>query len=83
MDEVLFICIDRLDHLSNLRSRVREDDVVLALTAPRCGSMIESFGKTGDVDQVWKLWREMTDRGVQPTSITVGCTVDALVKMAV
>merc|ERR1719231_923210 len=42
--------------------------------------MIKAYGNAGDVDHVWLLWREMTDRGVRPTSITVGCTVDALVK---
>merc|ERR1719421_2479164 len=42
--------------------------------------MIKAFGNGGDVDRVWQLWREMGERGVRPTSITVGCTVDALVK---
>merc|ERR1719146_211202 len=42
--------------------------------------MIKAYGNAGDVDLVWQLWREMIDRSVQPTSITVGCTVDALVK---
>merc|ERR1719230_1911319 len=42
--------------------------------------MIKAFGNAGDVDRVWDLWREMIDSNVKPTSITVGCTVDALVK---
>merc|ERR1719231_137267 len=42
--------------------------------------MIKAYGNAGDVDHVWLLWREMIDRNVRPTSITVGCTVDALVK---
>merc|ERR1719316_677450 len=57
-----------------------EQGVRLALTAPCYGSMIKAFGRDGDVDRVWQLWREMSERGVRPTSITVGCTVDALVK---
>merc|ERR1719375_1419002 len=87
MDEVLFasaaeacIRIGRLDQLSNLMSRLRDRGVVLSLTAPCYGSMIKAYGNAGDVDHVWQLWREMIDRNVMPTSITVGCTVDALVK---
>merc|ERR1719316_1771437 len=57
-----------------------EQGVRLALTAPCYGSMIKAFGRDGDVDRVWQLWREMSEQGVRPTSITVGCTVDALVK---
>merc|ERR1719316_680521 len=87
MDEVLFssaaeacIRIGRLDQLSALMRQLGEQGVRLALTAPCYGSMIKAFGRDGDVDRVWQLWREMSERGVRPTSITVGCTVDALVK---
>merc|ERR1719478_1840492 len=87
MDEVLFssaaeafIRIRRLDQLSELRRKVQENGVSLALTAPCYGSMIKAYGNAGDVDHVWQLWREMIVRGVRPTSITVGCAVDALVK---
>merc|ERR1719355_238669 len=87
MDEVLFssaaescIRIGRLDQLSKLLSHLHKAGASLALTAPCYGSMIKAFGNAGDVDHVWQLWREMTDRSVKPTSITVGCTVDALVK---
>merc|ERR550514_2035637 len=87
MNEVLFssatesfIRIRRLDQLSELLRQVQASGAALALTAPCYGSMIKAYGNAGDVDHVWLLWREMTDRGVRPTSITVGCTVDALVK---
>merc|ERR550514_1392699 len=87
MDEVLFssaaetfIRIRRLDQLSELLSHLQETNASLALTAPCYGSMIKAYGNAGDVDHVWQLWREMIKCGVRPTSITVGCTVDALVK---
>merc|ERR1719274_301017 len=87
MDEVLFsaaaeacIRVGQLDQLSALMKQLEEQGVRLALTAPCYGSMIKAYGTAGDVDQVWQLWREMGERGVWPTSITVGCTVDALVK---
>merc|ERR1719473_1305195 len=87
MNEVLFssaaeafIRIRRLDQLSELMCKVQENGVSLALTAPCYGSMIKAYGNAGDVEHVWQLWREMIKCGVRPTSITVGCTVDALVK---
>merc|ERR1719248_150663 len=42
--------------------------------------MIKAYGRAGNVERVWALWKEMHQRGVNPTAITVGCTVDALVK---
>merc|ERR1719463_260892 len=87
MDEVLFssaaeafIRIRRIDQLSELMRQMQERGLCLALTAPCYGSMIKAYGNAGDVDHVWQLWCEMGERGVRPTSITVGCTVDALVK---
>merc|ERR1719502_521648 len=50
------------------------------LTAPTYGSMIKAYGKARDVERVWTLWGEMRKRNVKPTSITLGCMVDALVK---
>jgi len=42
--------------------------------------MIKAYGQAGNVERVWALWSEMKERGVIPTAITFGCTVDALVK---
>merc|ERR1719515_471070 len=87
MDEVLFtsvveacIRIRQLDQLWSRIQRYMTQSGMLALTAPTYGSMIKAYGQSGNVERVWALWREMSDRGVAPTSITVGCTVDALVK---
>merc|ERR1719379_1919227 len=87
MDEVLFasvveacIRIRQLDQLWSRVQRYMTQGGMQALTAPTYGSMIKAYGQFGNVERVWALWREMSDRGVAPTSITVGCTVDALVK---
>merc|ERR1719482_187288 len=53
---------------------------LLALTAPTYGSMIKAYGQAHDVERLWDLWNEMTQREVRPTAITLGCMVDALVK---
>ena len=50
------------------------------LAAPTYGSMIKEYGQAGNVEQVWALWSEMEERGVKPTAIAFGCTVDPLVE---
>jgi pentatricopeptide repeat protein len=86
MDEVLFAsvaeaCIrtGRLDVLSQRMRKFAETDGLRGLTAPTYGSMIKAYGQAQDVEQVWALWHEMSKRQVRPTSITLGCMVEALV----
>jgi len=49
------------------------------LTAPTYGSMIKAYGQAGDIVRVRDLWREMSEYGIKPTSITLGCMTEALV----
>jgi len=86
MDEVLFAsvaeaCIrtGRLDVLSERTRQYSEKGGLHGLTAPTYGSMIKAYGQAHDVEQVWVLWDEMSKRQVRPTSITLGCMVEALV----
>merc|ERR1719191_1240891 len=87
MDEVLFssvieACIRtrRLDLLSEMMRKYANQGGLLALTAPTYGSMIKAYGQAHDVERLWELWNEMTQREVRPTAITLGCMIDALVK---
>merc|ERR1719375_1245801 len=41
--------------------------------------MIKAYGQSGDIARVRELWREMEERNVKPTSITLGCMTEALV----
>merc|ERR1719181_2730417 len=41
--------------------------------------MIKAHGHAYDVKQIWCLWEEMTKYKVQPTAVTLGCMVEALV----
>mmetsp|Transcript_102229 Transcript_102229/g.284765 ORF Transcript_102229/g.284765 Transcript_102229/m.284765 type:complete len:1078 (+) Transcript_102229:112-3345(+) len=86
IDEVLFssvieacIRIKHLDLLSDLMRRYRQKGGFVNLTAPTYGSMIKAYGQAGDVARVQELWAEMEERGVKPTSITLGCMAEALV----
>jgi len=86
VDEVLFAslaeaCIrtGRLDLLSEKTRQSKQSGNMLGLSAPTYGSMIKAYGQAHDVDQVWAFWEEMAARAVRPTSITLGCMVEALV----
>eukprot|EP00429_Kryptoperidinium_foliaceum_P030357 CAMPEP_0176152672 /NCGR_PEP_ID=MMETSP0120_2-20121206/77977_1 /TAXON_ID=160619 /ORGANISM="Kryptoperidinium foliaceum, Strain CCMP 1326" /LENGTH=1159 /DNA_ID=CAMNT_0017489687 /DNA_START=61 /DNA_END=3537 /DNA_ORIENTATION=+ len=85
-DEVLlaavvdaFMRIRRLDVLSELLRGFRAKGARMALASPTYGSLIKAYGQAGDVGCVHELWQQMEDNGVRPTSITVGCAVEALV----
>merc|ERR1719305_2154112 len=41
--------------------------------------MIKAYGQAHDVKRVWHLWDQMLFHDVQPTSVTLGCMVEALV----
>jgi len=86
IDEVLFssvieacIRIKQMDLLSDLMKRYRQKGGFVNLSAPTYGSMIKAYGQAGDVTRVQELWAEMQERGVKPTSITLGCLTEALV----
>jgi pentatricopeptide repeat protein len=87
MDEVLFssvieacVRVGKLDLLSAKLQQYAARGGFEGLTAPTYGSMIKAYGKARDVEKVWELWTMMRQRNVKPTSITLGCMVDALVK---
>jgi len=86
MDEVLFsaladACIRtrQLPLLAKYQAKLSSKGTSLALAAPTYGSMIKAYGQARDVKHVKELWGEMTHHGVQPTAITLGCMVEALV----
>jgi pentatricopeptide repeat protein len=43
------------------------------------GSIIRAYGYVRDMASVWQTWREMRSHHIVPTSITLGCMVEALV----
>jgi len=86
MDEVLFhhvadSCIrtNQLHLLSMYHSKLSSQGKSCALSAPTYGSMIKAFGQKWDMKRVRDLWADMIHQGVQPTAITLGCMIEALV----
>merc|ERR1719261_1783865 len=43
------------------------------------GSLIKAYGHNKDLNSVWRCWKEMRSRHIRPTSITIGCMVEAVV----
>merc|ERR1719252_230546 len=86
MDEVLFasvveacVRVGQLDLLSSKLQQYAGLGGLAGLTAPTYGSMIKAYGRARDIERVRELWGEMRRRHVTPTSITLGCVIDALV----
>merc|ERR1719398_631267 len=86
MDEVLFasvieacVRVGQLDLLSSKLQQYAGLGGLAGLTAPTYGPMIKAYGRARDIERVRELWNEMRRRHVRPTSITLGCVIDALV----
>merc|ERR1719502_621469 len=43
------------------------------------GSLIKAYGHARDIEGIWRCWKEMRSRHIKPTSITLGCMVEAIV----
>eukprot|EP00435_Cladocopium_sp_Y103_P041225 s965_g11.t1 len=48
-------------------------------SAATFGSMIKLHGQNTDLQQVWSTWKLMHEKGISPSSVTLGCMVEALV----
>jgi len=44
-----------------------------------CGSLIKAYGHAQDIEGAWRCWKEMRSRLIKPTSITLGCMIEAVV----
>merc|ERR1719217_1734595 len=86
MDEVLFssvveacIRVGRLDAVAAQMRKFAAQGGMVALMPQTYGSLFKAYGQARDAERLWELWREMEQRQVMPTSVTIGCFVDALV----
>mmetsp|Transcript_64432 Transcript_64432/g.155811 ORF Transcript_64432/g.155811 Transcript_64432/m.155811 type:complete len:1019 (-) Transcript_64432:83-3139(-) len=86
MDEVLLssvceACIraGRADILRKELQRQRGNKAVPVNGAQTYGSIIRGYGFLKDINGARESWRQMRRRQIIPTSITIGCMVEALV----
>eukprot|EP00746_Dinoflagellata_sp_MGD_P001468 gnl/MRDRNA2_/MRDRNA2_102761_c0_seq1.p1 gnl/MRDRNA2_/MRDRNA2_102761_c0~~gnl/MRDRNA2_/MRDRNA2_102761_c0_seq1.p1 ORF type:complete len:1052 (+),score=206.75 gnl/MRDRNA2_/MRDRNA2_102761_c0_seq1:146-3301(+) len=85
MDEVLLssvveacVRVGKPDLLTTKLAQITKDHHVVS-GAHTFGSLIKAYGHARDVDGAWRCWKEMRTRHITPTSITIGCMVEAVV----
>eukprot|EP00448_Togula_jolla_P035294 CAMPEP_0170640568 /NCGR_PEP_ID=MMETSP0224-20130122/40296_1 /TAXON_ID=285029 /ORGANISM="Togula jolla, Strain CCCM 725" /LENGTH=1023 /DNA_ID=CAMNT_0010971087 /DNA_START=103 /DNA_END=3174 /DNA_ORIENTATION=+ len=86
MDEVLLssvveacVRIGKPEFLSMKLKELHANDKVKICGSHTFGSLIKAYGFAKDVAGVWSCWGEMRSRHIRPTSITLGCMVEAVV----
>lgn len=86
MDEVLLssvveACV-RIGHPELLTEKLQQiqsgGSKVDVSGAHTFGSLIKAYGCARDMAGVWRTWKEMRTRRVKPTSVTLGCMVEAV-----
>jgi pentatricopeptide repeat protein len=86
MDEVLLssvveACV-RIGKPALLESQLKklQGNSAIAITGSHTyGSLIKAYGHAKDINGIWRCWKEMRSRHIKPTSITLGCMVEAIV----
>jgi pentatricopeptide repeat protein len=86
MDEVLLssvveacVRIGKPDLLTAKLKQLQGNDTIAVNGSHTFGSLIKAYGHAKDIDGVWRCWKEMRSRHIKPTSITLGCMVEAVV----
>jgi pentatricopeptide repeat protein len=86
MDEVLLssvveacVRIGRPELLQSKLKQVQGNNAITIQGSHTYGSLIKAHGHAKDINAVWKCWKEMRSRHIKPTSITLGCMVEAIV----
>lgn len=86
MDEVLLssiveacVRIGKPDLLASKLQQLQNNGNIAATGSHTFGSLIKAHGRAKDIDGVWRCWKEMRSRHIKPTSITLGCMVEAVV----
>merc|ERR1719271_1313957 len=86
MDEVLLssvveACV-RIGKPDLLESQLKhlQDSTPIAINGSHTyGSLIKAYGHARDINGIWRCWKEMRSRHIKPTSITLGCMIEAIV----
>jgi pentatricopeptide repeat protein len=86
MDEVLLssvveacVRIGKPELLELQLKRVQSSTPIAITGSHTYGSLIKAYGHAKDIDGIWRCWKEMRSRHIKPTSITLGCMIEAIV----
>lgn len=85
MDEVLLssvlealVRVGKPNLLSQKLTDLHRNGKLTVNGAQTFGSLIKAYGHAHDVDGAWRCWKEMRSRHIKPTSVTIGCMVEAV-----
>merc|ERR1719379_2422151 len=86
MDEILLssvveacVRVGKPELLASKLQQLQTADGLSVTGSHTFGSLIKAYGHAKDIDGVWRCWKEMRSRHIKPTSITLGCMVEAVV----
>jgi pentatricopeptide repeat protein len=86
MDEVLLssvveacVRIGKPDLLVSKLEALQGKDRIALNGSHTSGSLIKAYGHAKDLQGVWRVWKDMRSKLIKPTSITLGCMVEAVV----
>eukprot|EP00448_Togula_jolla_P010851 CAMPEP_0170608328 /NCGR_PEP_ID=MMETSP0224-20130122/21527_1 /TAXON_ID=285029 /ORGANISM="Togula jolla, Strain CCCM 725" /LENGTH=1097 /DNA_ID=CAMNT_0010933549 /DNA_START=67 /DNA_END=3357 /DNA_ORIENTATION=+ len=86
MDEVLLssvveacVRIGKPEILADMLKQLRNSQSISITGSHTFGSLIKAYGRMQDMENVWRCWNEMRGRRISPSSITLGCMVEAVV----
>mmetsp|Transcript_33761 Transcript_33761/g.66419 ORF Transcript_33761/g.66419 Transcript_33761/m.66419 type:complete len:429 (+) Transcript_33761:2-1288(+) len=86
MDEVLLssvveacVRVGKPNLLVQKLEQLQKKDSIVVTGAHTFGSLIKAYGYVKDISGAWRCWKQMRSRHVKPTSITIGCMVEAVV----
>merc|ERR1719359_1426807 len=86
MDEVLLssvveacVRIGKPDLLESQLRQLQGSNPIAINGSHTYGSLIKAYGYAKDIGGIWRCWKEMRSRHIKPSSITLGCMVEAVV----
>merc|ERR1719284_45446 len=86
MDEVLLssvveacVRIGKPELLTSKLKQLQDSSPVAINGSHTYGSLIKAYGHAKDINGIWRCWKEMRSRHIKPTSITLGCMIEAIV----
>jgi len=86
MDEVLLssvveacVRVGKPELLEAQLAKLQNSSAVTINGSHTYGSLIKAYGYARDIEGIWRCWKEMRSRHIKPTSITLGCMVEAIV----
>merc|ERR1719272_1206095 len=87
MDEVLLssvveacVRIGQPDLLQIQLNKLQNNPAITINGSHTYGSLIKAYGHARNVDGIWRCWKEMRSRHISPSSITIGCMIQAIVR---